>query len=215
MVVLFDSEHFPLTEAAADNSTRRFRKRKIRDGPISAEWDMGDHLVALKSRMSSLRAIRVELLSSTIRVYRALWPEVRPPASADEMSKCLLGSEDRLGDLRSSAARVGADEALMYVLSWYEGINLNALKTLRDGSKWTSDPDFIRRRQEMKYSLIQYAPIHSFVDGPWAPLAEEVVDVDEEIDADTASGADSATATEDVVKTRVPLTDPSTMDPAA
>ena len=219
MVVLFDSEHFPLTEAAADNSTRRFRKRKIRDGPISAEWDMGDHLVALKSRMSPLRVIRVELLSSAIRGYRALWPEVRPPASADEMSKYLLGSEDRLGDLRSSAARVGADEALMYVLSWYEGINLDALKTLRDGSKWTSDPDFIRRRQEMKYSLIQYAPIHSFVDGPWVPPAEEVVDVDEEIDADTApgtaSGADSATATEDVVKTRVPPTDPSTTDPAA
>ena len=67
----------------------------------------------------------------------------------------------------------------MYVLSWYEGINLDALKTLRDGSKWNTDPDLIRRRQEMAHSLIQYAPVHSFVAGQRVPQAEEIADVDE------------------------------------
>ena len=146
MLAILNSEHFPHSKAAADNNTRKFRARKIQDGPISAEWDMDDHLVALNSRMSPLRAIGVGLLSSEIRVYRALWPESQPPASVDELTKCLQGCEDRLDDWRSSAARVGVNEALMYVLSWYEGINLDALKTLRDGSKWTTDPDLIRRR---------------------------------------------------------------------
>ena len=67
----------------------------------------------------------------------------------------------------------------MYVLSWYAGINLDALKTLRDGSKWTTDPDHIRRRQELAHSLIQYTPVHSFVAGQRVPQAEEIADVDE------------------------------------
>ena len=87
---IINSENFPHSKAAADNSTRRSRERRIRDGPISAEWDMDDHLVALKSRMSPLRAIGVELLSTAIRVYRALWPESEPPASVDELTKCLM-----------------------------------------------------------------------------------------------------------------------------
>ena len=118
----------------------------------------------------------------------------------------------------------------MYVLSWYEGINLDVLKTLRDGSKWTTDPDLIRRRQETAHSLIQYAPVHTFVDGPRVPQAEEIVDadedeeeseerVDEEIDADTPPGTATGTAltaaTEAIAKTHVPPTDPSTSDPAA
>ena len=97
---------------------------------------MDDHLVALKSRMSPLRAVGIGLLSAAIRVYNIFWPESQPPASVDELSKCLLACEERMDDWQSSAARVGADEALMYVLSWYEGINLDMLKTLRDGSKW-------------------------------------------------------------------------------
>ena len=117
---------------------QKLRERRIRDGPISAEWDMDDHLVALKSRMSPLRAVRIGLLSAAIRVYNIFWPGSQPPASVDELSKCLLACEGRMDDWWSSAARVGADEALMYVLSWYEGINLDALKTLRDGSKWTT-----------------------------------------------------------------------------
>ena len=155
--------------AAADNSTRRFRARKIQYGPISAEWDMDDHLVALKSRMSPLRAIGVDLLSTAIRVYRTLWPESQPAASVDELTKCLMACEERMDDWRSSAARVGADEALMYVLSWYEGINLDMLKTLCDGSKWITDPELVRRRQELAQSLIQYAPVHSFVAGERVP----------------------------------------------
>ena len=83
-------------------------------------------------------------------------------------------SEERLDDWRSSAARVGADEALMYVLSWYEGLDLDALKTLRDGSKWLTDPDYVRRRQEFAHSLIQYAPVHSFVAAERVPQPEEI-----------------------------------------
>ena len=123
----------------------------------------------------------------------------------DELAKCLMASEERLDDWRSSAARVGADEALTYVLSWYEELDLEMLKTVRDGSKWLSDPELIRRRQELAHSLIQYAPVHSFVPGERVPQAEEMeVDgedeeedeeqVDEEIQAEAPP--DTATVEE-------------------
>ena len=75
MLAIFNSENFPHSKAVANNSTRKFQERKIRDGPISAEWDMDDHMVALKSRMSPLRAVGIGLLSVAIRVYRVFWPE--------------------------------------------------------------------------------------------------------------------------------------------
>ena len=135
---------------------------------------MDDHLVALKSRMSPLKTIGVELLSAAIRAYNVLWPGSEAPASVIELSKCLMACEERMDDWRSSAARVRADEALMYVMSWYEGLNLDALKTLRDGSKWLTDPDHVQRRQELAHSMIQYAPVHSFVAGERVPQPEEI-----------------------------------------
>ena len=98
---------------------------------------------------------------------------------------------------------------MIFVLSWYENIDLNVLQSTRDGSKWTTDPEHIRRRQEVAHSFVQYAPIHQFVDGP-VPSDDEAEDdeeeyeagsgdedkeeVDEEIQADTPP-PDSATGT--------------------
>ena len=99
------------------------------------------------------------------------------------------------------------DEAMIFVLSSYENINLDALQSTRAGSKWTTDPDHIRRRQERAHSFIQYAPIHQFIDGP-VPSddeAEEEVgtdeeedeeEADEEIQADTPPDSATGAATE-------------------
>ena len=120
-----------------------------------------------------------------------------------------------MDDWRSSAARAGADEALMYVLSWYEGIDLDALKTLCAGSKWTTDPDLIRRRQEMAYSLIHYALMHSFIDGKRVPQAEEIGDGDEE-EEEGEEPADEMTEVGMPPSAATGATsDPSTSNPAA
>ena len=86
VLALLDLENFPHSKAAADNSTSKFRQKKILEGPISAEWDMDDHLVALKARMTLLKAIGVELLSAAIRVYSIFWPECEPPKTVDRKS---------------------------------------------------------------------------------------------------------------------------------
>ena len=82
-------------------------------------------------------------MDAAIRAYRVLWPRSSTPATNDELSKCLQASEARLRERRVSAARAGADEALTFVLSWYEGINLDVLQTMRVDSKWMTDPELV------------------------------------------------------------------------
>ena len=119
------------------------RQKKAESGPISAEWDIDDHLKALHARLSPLHNIVIDLLNAAIRAYGVLWPDSGAPKSVAELASCLQASEDRLREWRSSSDRAGADEALTYVLSWYEGIDLDVLQTLRSNSKWTTDPELI------------------------------------------------------------------------
>jgi hypothetical protein len=58
---------------------------------------------------------------------------------------------------------VGADEALTYFLSWYEKVDLETLRSAREGSAWTTDPEFIRCRQELAHSYVDYADTEAFV----------------------------------------------------
>ena len=108
---------------------------------------------------------------------------------------------------------------MIYVLSWYEGINLDALQSMRADSKWTTDPALVQRRQERAYSFIRYALIHHFVEGPvYSDDEEEEVskdeeEVDEEIQADTpsdtATGTATETAAEEAAETHVAPSSPS------
>jgi hypothetical protein len=58
---------------------------------------------------------------------------------------------------------VGADEALTYFLSWYEKVDLETLRSVHEGSAWTTDPEFIRCRQELAHSYVDYADTEVFV----------------------------------------------------
>lgn len=141
------------------------------------------------------------MLDAGIRTFSALWPGVEALTSIEELAKHLMTSEERLCEWWESAARVGADEALSFVLSWYEGIKLEALQTMRVGSKWTTDPDLIKRRQETASSFIPYANIHTFVEGPEIPDdgeendEEDDEEVDAEIEIDTAPSGDPTSST--------------------
>jgi hypothetical protein len=79
---------------------------------------------------------------------------------------------------------VGADEALTYFLSWYEKVDLETLRSVREGSAWTTDPEFIRRRQELAHSYVDYADTEVFV---WDIREPEKKDADED-----AEGSDSS-----------------------
>jgi hypothetical protein len=79
---------------------------------------------------------------------------------------------------------VGADEALTYFLSWYEKVDLETLRSVREGSAWTIDPEFIRHRQELAHSYVDYADTEVFV--------RDICEPEKKDDAEDAEGSDSS-----------------------
>jgi len=144
--------------------------------PIDTEWELDDFLVALQARISPIQRIGCDVMNVAIRLCRILWPKDAVPTTARSLAERMTDAEDRLIEWRESAARVGADEALCWVLSWYETIELAHVKGVREGSKWVSDPEWVGKRQKLAYSLIQYADIHNFHEDPNAPADDQLED---------------------------------------
>ena len=182
-------------------------------GPIPAEWDIDDNLSAMLARLSPLKIIGVDLLNAAIRVHKVLWPGTEAPKSVGDLARLLQGSEDQLREWRSSCARAGADEALSYVLSWYEALDLDVFQTMRAGSKWTSDPALIQRRRDVASSIAKYASTQALDGGPAysdgededeseGDAADEEVDEVIQIDDDPARATtNTAEAETDAAKT--------------
>jgi hypothetical protein len=92
---------------------------------------------------------------------------------------------------------VGADEALSYFLSWYEKADLETLRTVREGSMWTTDPEHIRCRRELSHSYVDYADTDAFV---WDICEPEKKKDDAKVAAD-AEGSDSSQDEEEAEET--------------
>ena len=107
--------------------------------------------------------------------------------------------QDRLIEWRESAARVGADEALTYVLSWYETIDLGKLRGTRQGSKWIENAECVEAQRRAAQAMIEYVDIHEFCADPNAP-AEEKTEAEaapapgEELEWGFSSGNEAAEA---------------------
>jgi hypothetical protein len=90
---------------------------------------------------------------------------------------------------------VGADEALTYFLSWYKKVDLETLRSVRKGSMWTTDPELIRRHQELVHSYVDFANTEAFVRDIRKPEkkddAEDVEGSDSSQDEEEAEDADT------------------------
>jgi hypothetical protein len=138
--------------------------RENRGVPVtSANWDMSQQLVALQARKDAMTSYTDDLFLGAQEAYSALWPGQRTPADPVDLGNDLQLAKVRLREWRDSGARVGADEALTYFLSWYEKADLETLRTVREGSIWTTDPEHIWRRRELAHSYVDYADTDAFV----------------------------------------------------
>jgi hypothetical protein len=79
---------------------------------------------------------------------------------------------------------VGADEALTYFLSWYEKVDLETLHSMREGSAWTIDREFIRRHQELAHSYVDYVDTEVFI--------QDIRQPEKKDNAEDAEGSDSS-----------------------
>jgi hypothetical protein len=125
-----------------------------------------------------------DLFLGAQEAHQALWPGQTIPTDPANLGNDLQLSKVRVGEWRDSGARVGADEALTYFLSWYEKADLETLCSMREGSAWTTDPELIWHRQELAHSYVDYANTEVFV--------RDIRETEKKDDADDAEGSDSS-----------------------
>jgi hypothetical protein len=145
---------------------------------------MSEQVIALQARKKAMLSYTDDLFLGTQEAYSSLWPGQRTPTDPIDLGSDLQLSKVRLGEWRDSGARVGADEALTYFLSWYEKVDLETLRTVREGSIWTTDPEHIRHRQELAHSYVDYADTEAFV--------RDIREPKKEAEAEDAEGSDSS-----------------------
>lgn len=151
---------------------RAREKQVIPDMPF---WSMEDHLVAIAERVDHMAILGSELPLAAIAAFRALWPGEDVPESVAELCKWVKATEARLCEWRDSAGRIGIFKALQVVLSWYEGINLEGLESIRADSEFYTDEAAKKRLEEAACKLLDFADVHSqfFKDVNEADSAEE------------------------------------------
>jgi hypothetical protein len=159
--------------------------RLKRNVPVdSSNWNMSEQLIALDARKKAMTSYTEDLFLGAQEAHSTLWPGQRTPTDPLDLGNDLQLSKVRLREWRDSGARVGADEALTYFLSWYEKVDLEILRSVREGSAWTTDLEFIRRRQELAHSYVDYADTKVFV--------RDIRQPEKEDNAKDAEGLDSS-----------------------
>ena len=146
----------------------------------TTEWDVEDYLESIKARLSPLKRFGDDLLKAATHVHKALWPEDASPRTVSALAERLSEGNDRLRAWRESAARAGAEEALMWVLSWYEELDLGMLIGAREGSAWMDDLELVKKRQALAYDMAQYANAHTWIPDPNPPAQAQAEDEDAE-----------------------------------
>jgi hypothetical protein len=145
---------------------------------------MLEQLIALEAQKKAMTSYTEDLFLGAQEAHSALWPGQRTPTDPLDLGNDLQLSKVRLREWRDSSARVGADEALTYFLSWYKKVDLETLRSVREGSAWTTDPEFIRCHQELAHSYVDYADTEVFV--------RDICQPEKKDDAKDAKGSDSS-----------------------
>jgi hypothetical protein len=154
-------------------------------------WTAKDHLTALFFGITHMRAVdrTLGLLpNAATAVYKCLWPGEAVLETSDLIAERLINeASHRLSEWHHSSARAGADIALRFACSWYEGLDLNALHSMRDDAPTNTDPVLDAARRARAYEITSYATTSDFIPPP-ANLKEVFSDEEEEEEEETGEG---------------------------
>ena len=83
------------------------------------------------------------------------------PKRVAELYDWVKSTEARLIEWRDSAGRIGIYTALQVLLSWYDGIDLDSLKTIRANSRFYTDEAAKKELEKKACELLEFAGVHS------------------------------------------------------
>jgi hypothetical protein len=138
------------------------------------------------------------LPGAALTAFKSLWPGEPVPETTNLIAERLEGAGRRLSEWRRSAARAGADMALRFACSWYDGLDLDALHSMRDDAPTNKDPEKDAARRARAYQLASYATTSTFIPVP-AGIVEELSEEEEDEEAGDDEAEAEAEAPEEPV----------------
>ena len=102
-------------------------REKAPGSSLPPEFDIIDHLTALKARVAPLKKDFVDVMYACVHTCRVQFPERTDARSTSKLIGMLNEGKERLQLWRSSSARAGADAAPMLIMSWHEDIKLEKI----------------------------------------------------------------------------------------
>ena len=153
----------PALDARAAKAVERLREARAKEtGSISPEWGMEEWLYSLRARIAWIKKMGDDAREAGKAYCRALWPEEPIPETTEGLLNRLHEAQDRMIEWRESAARVGVDEALCWLLSIYENLDLDKVVGVRLASKWITDPEFVEKRERKAQLITEGSDLHEF-----------------------------------------------------
>jgi hypothetical protein len=112
----------------------------------TAELSSGELAAFIKGWLQPVATLGAQLRTATTSVFRALWPEREVPKTFSRLAQWMGLAPTRIEIWKESAAWVGAEQALSFVLSWYKGVDLDQLEHRRKGGLDDVDLAKLHRR---------------------------------------------------------------------
>jgi hypothetical protein len=119
-------EAFPDSAKAAVATVEECRVEYhiVRHENPKAELSTEELMASIKGRLQLVAALGSRLLGVVPSVFQALWPGQADPNNVDRLLLWMMLVSNQVDVWKESTARAGTEQALSFVLSWYQGINL-------------------------------------------------------------------------------------------
>jgi hypothetical protein len=103
----------------------RVKQKIIHSKDPQAEFSSGELMASTKGRFQPMAKLGSELRQAVVSVFQALWLGQVVPDDIGMLLQWLPLVSNRVEVWKESAARASAKQALSFVLSWYQGVNLD------------------------------------------------------------------------------------------
>jgi hypothetical protein len=117
----------------------------VRPKNPKAELSPVELMASIKGQLQPVATLESRQHGAVASVFPALWPGQAEPNTIDRLLLWITFMSNRVDVWKESVARAGAEQALSFVLSWYQGINLDQLEHLREDG--LSDVDLVKLRR--------------------------------------------------------------------
>jgi hypothetical protein len=111
-----------------------------------AELSTEELMASIKGTLQPVASLGSQLCGAIASIFQDLWPGQAEPDDVDWLLLWMTFVSNRVDMWKECAAQAGAEQALSFVLLWYQGIDLDQLEHLHEDGLSGVDLVKLRRR---------------------------------------------------------------------